>query len=201
MGLQRVHGSAEAALEAIGQDTPDVYIVDINLPGISGLEFITKARERLPRAQSWCIRYTTMMTRSSRRSGGNGYLLKSTDHPVWIGWAAGTATPRPSPVKYGPPCLPSAGPPAISPRLGDAGLLGGGQPIAGLLRHALMDKGSEHCQCQHEAMYGSAHGTNLDPLHHAVHHWDHPPLRSPFGHRLVHHERMKSVGVVRPEEV
>ncbi len=41
--------SGEAALDALGRHPADVAIVDIRLPGMTGLEFIEQARRRWPR--------------------------------------------------------------------------------------------------------------------------------------------------------
>jgi DNA-binding NarL/FixJ family response regulator len=78
--LQHIHGSTEAALEAIEEAEPDVYIVDINLPGLSGLDFITQARERLPRTQFmvYTVHDDDEKVFQALRGGANGYLLKST---------------------------------------------------------------------------------------------------------------------------
>src|SRR5574339_217981 len=42
------YGSMEEALAGIGQQPPDVVLVDIGLPGMSGIEGIAVLRERWP---------------------------------------------------------------------------------------------------------------------------------------------------------
>ncbi|WP_349618581.1 sigma-54-dependent transcriptional regulator, partial [Azotobacter salinestris] len=45
----RVCGSAEEALEALGEQRPDVLLTDHSLPGMSGLELVARVRAREPR--------------------------------------------------------------------------------------------------------------------------------------------------------
>jgi len=42
------HTSAEDALKSIHEDKADIYIVDLGLPGINGVEFISQASAMLP---------------------------------------------------------------------------------------------------------------------------------------------------------
>ena len=72
-------GSGESAIERISQYTPDVALLDINLPGISGIECVRKLKERLPQL------HVVMLTVSddsdkvfqALQQGASGYLLKS----------------------------------------------------------------------------------------------------------------------------
>lgn len=73
------YGSAEEALKKIPLAPPDVALVDINLPGISGIECVAKLKAKLPDLQ---ILMLTLYERSdlifdSLRAGASGYLLKS----------------------------------------------------------------------------------------------------------------------------
>lgn len=77
-------GTAEIALRSLqeltGQITPDVVLLDLNLPGISGLEAIPWFKKYTPKAE------IIVLTQSDRESdvltavaaGASGYLLKST---------------------------------------------------------------------------------------------------------------------------
>jgi DNA-binding NarL/FixJ family response regulator len=74
------YGSAEEALEEIPALHPDVVLVDINLPGMNGVELVERLKARLPDLQ---ILMLTLYERSdlifnALRAGANGYLLKST---------------------------------------------------------------------------------------------------------------------------
>lgn len=46
--LRSIHFSAEDALAAINQDDADVYLVDLGLPGMSGVEFISQVSQKRP---------------------------------------------------------------------------------------------------------------------------------------------------------
>jgi DNA-binding NarL/FixJ family response regulator len=70
--------SAEAALEEIEGAAPDVVLIDVSLPGMSGLELTGVLRERHP--QLTCLilsghRERTYMLKALRL-GARGYLLK-----------------------------------------------------------------------------------------------------------------------------
>jgi len=45
--LRSIHFSAEDAIGAINQDDADVYLVDLGLPGMSGVEFISQVSRQL----------------------------------------------------------------------------------------------------------------------------------------------------------
>ncbi len=42
------YGSAEEALHAVGEDSPPLALVDVDLPGMSGLELVKRLRMRFP---------------------------------------------------------------------------------------------------------------------------------------------------------
>lgn len=72
------HASAEEAIPAVLSATPDVLLVDINLPGLSGIECVARLKARLPDLR------VLMLTKyqesdlifDSLRAGASGYLLK-----------------------------------------------------------------------------------------------------------------------------
>ncbi len=74
------YATAEAALSDLPSQKPDVALVDINLPGMSGIECVAKLKAQLPQLQ------VLMLTRyeqsdlifDSIRAGASGYLLKHT---------------------------------------------------------------------------------------------------------------------------
>jgi DNA-binding NarL/FixJ family response regulator len=74
------HASAEEALEGIPADNPDVVLMDINLPGMSGVECARKLKSLLPKLQ---ILMLTMYEDDenvfcSLMAGASGYLVKRT---------------------------------------------------------------------------------------------------------------------------
>ena len=79
-GLQCLgaYPSGESALVGIPRDKPDVALVDINLPGISGIECVAKLKSKLPDLR--VLMLTTYeeddLIFNSLRAGASGYLLK-----------------------------------------------------------------------------------------------------------------------------
>jgi DNA-binding NarL/FixJ family response regulator len=74
-----LYGSAEEALKHIPEVVPDVVLMDIRLPGMSGIECVQKLKDIMPGLQ---ILIVTVYEDSERifralRSGANGYLVKS----------------------------------------------------------------------------------------------------------------------------
>lgn len=86
-GIQLTHqyGTAEQALHSIQYDSPkiapDVILLDLNLPGISGIETIPWLKEYLPNSQ------IIVLTQSDKEAdviaavsaGASGYLLKASN--------------------------------------------------------------------------------------------------------------------------
>ncbi len=74
------YSNGEDALRGIPIDTPDVVLVDINLPGMSGIECVAKLHTQLPRLAILIITTyeETELIFNSLRAGAKGYLLKNT---------------------------------------------------------------------------------------------------------------------------
>ena len=73
------HPDGEQALQSIPAERPDVVLMDINLPGMSGIECVGRLKERVPKAQ--VLMLTTYeesdLIFDSLRNGASGYLLKN----------------------------------------------------------------------------------------------------------------------------
>ena len=74
-----VHGTGDAALERIPEQRPDVVLMDIRLPGLSGIEVVGRLRSVMP---DLCVLMLTTYEDSelifeSLRAGAQGYLLKN----------------------------------------------------------------------------------------------------------------------------
>jgi DNA-binding NarL/FixJ family response regulator len=71
--------NGEEALRRIPAEQPDVVLMDINLPGMSGIECVARLKERLPQMQ--VLMLTTYeesdLIFDSLRRGASGYLLKN----------------------------------------------------------------------------------------------------------------------------
>lgn len=73
------YADGEEALRAIPSQNPDVVLMDIKLPGMSGIECVARLKEKLPKTQ--VLMLTTYeegdLIFESLRAGANGYLLKN----------------------------------------------------------------------------------------------------------------------------
>lgn len=77
------YGSAEAALEGLPKDRPEVVLMDINLPGINGVECVRQLKPRLPDTQAIMLTVyeDTDNIFNALAAGAAGYLLKRTKTP------------------------------------------------------------------------------------------------------------------------
>jgi DNA-binding NarL/FixJ family response regulator len=78
----QVVGDAKSGAEALAlaiQLEPDIVILDINMPGMSGLDALKAIRTRLPltRAVVLTLHYSVELLQEIRRAGGKGYVTKS----------------------------------------------------------------------------------------------------------------------------
>lgn len=72
------YGTAEDALEAIPKNPPNVVLMDINLPGMNGVECVRKLKQLLPTTQVVMLTAyeDTENIFNSLAAGASGYLLK-----------------------------------------------------------------------------------------------------------------------------
>src|SRR5580704_7757473 len=73
-----IYPNAEAAVREIPLLKPEVALVDINLPGMSGIECVERLKKLLPKLQVLILtKYEESdLIFSSLRAGASGYLLK-----------------------------------------------------------------------------------------------------------------------------
>jgi two-component system invasion response regulator UvrY len=71
--------TGEAAVAKAQEHSPDIVLLDIGLPGISGLEAARRIRAVSPRSRILFLSQhdSQEMVREAFRAGGAGYLLKS----------------------------------------------------------------------------------------------------------------------------
>ena len=71
--------NANKALAAVQELKPDVVILDISMPGISGLEAMQRMKklEATPRALIFTMHDSKTLDSEVRKAGGQGYVLKS----------------------------------------------------------------------------------------------------------------------------
>jgi DNA-binding NarL/FixJ family response regulator len=74
------HPSAEAALEALPKEKPNVVLMDINLPGMNGVECVRQLKPMLPDTQVLMLTVyeDTENIFNALAAGASGYLLKRT---------------------------------------------------------------------------------------------------------------------------
>ena len=74
------HASAEAALEALPKENPNVVLMDINLPGINGVECARRVKQSMPQTQVMMLTVyeDTENIFNALAAGASGYMLKRT---------------------------------------------------------------------------------------------------------------------------
>lgn len=79
--LLRSYADAESALADLPQRKPDVVLMDINLPGLDGVECVRQLKAKMPRVQFIMLTVYEDSNRlfKSLLAGANGYLLKRTE--------------------------------------------------------------------------------------------------------------------------
>jgi DNA-binding NarL/FixJ family response regulator len=77
--LLGTHPSGEAALVGVPLEQPDVVLMDINLPGMSGIDCIARLKARIPglRALMLTTYEDSHLIFNSLRAGASGYILKN----------------------------------------------------------------------------------------------------------------------------
>ena len=72
--------SAEAALKSLPSNQPDVVLMDIHLPGISGIECTARLKQLLPLTQVLVVTVYDDVEKifEALKAGASGYLLKTT---------------------------------------------------------------------------------------------------------------------------
>lgn len=75
-----VYENAEDALQGLPDVNPDIVIMDINLPGMSGIECIAKIKKQCPHIQfmMFTIYESSAYVLEALAAGASGYLLKNT---------------------------------------------------------------------------------------------------------------------------
>lgn len=74
------HGSAESALASLATEKPSVVLMDINLPGMNGVECIRRLKPSLPETQFVMLTVYEDADHifNALAAGATGYLLKQT---------------------------------------------------------------------------------------------------------------------------
>jgi DNA-binding NarL/FixJ family response regulator len=74
------YGSAEEALKELPKVTPEVVLMDINLPGMNGVECVRQLKQILPKTQVMMLTVyeDTENIFNALAAGASGYMLKRT---------------------------------------------------------------------------------------------------------------------------
>jgi DNA-binding NarL/FixJ family response regulator len=74
------YGDAESALQALPKDAPEVVLMDINLPGMNGVECVRRLKQATPNTQvvMLTVYEDTESIFNALAAGAAGYLLKRT---------------------------------------------------------------------------------------------------------------------------
>lgn len=74
------YANAEAALEGLPKDKPEVVLMDINLPGMNGVECVRQLKQALPAVQVMMLTAyeDTENIFNALAAGASGYMLKRT---------------------------------------------------------------------------------------------------------------------------
>ena len=75
-----VHPTAESAIAALPMEKPDVVLMDINLPGMSGVDCVRQLKPVLPQTQvvMLTVYENTDLIFKALSAGASGYMLKQT---------------------------------------------------------------------------------------------------------------------------
>lgn len=71
-------GNAEEALSALAKEVPDLVLLDISLPGTSGIELLKEMHARYPRMHVLVLSMheETVYAERALRAGAHGYIMK-----------------------------------------------------------------------------------------------------------------------------
>jgi DNA-binding NarL/FixJ family response regulator len=81
--LVGLHGNGRQALTALPLEKPDVVLMDINLPGLDGVECVRQLKAQFPKMQFVMITVYEDPNRifAALTAGATGYLIKQTRRP------------------------------------------------------------------------------------------------------------------------
>jgi DNA-binding NarL/FixJ family response regulator len=77
------HPTAESALQELPRTCPEVVLMDINLPGLNGVECVRRLKPLLPQVQviMLTVYQNTEHIFNALKAGATGYMLKQTPPP------------------------------------------------------------------------------------------------------------------------
>ncbi|OEK02873.1 DNA-binding response regulator [Roseivirga sp. 4D4] len=80
MICERTFENAESFLENLEAQKPDIVLMDISLPGMTGIQAVEKMKEKAPKAEALMltVHQDDQLVFDSLCAGASGYLVKST---------------------------------------------------------------------------------------------------------------------------
>ena len=86
----RTTANAEDALEDVAQSEPDLMLIDLSLPGMSGIDLVRKLRKSHPELRCAILsgHRSLSYARQAMDAGARGYLLKGDPSEIERGVAA-----------------------------------------------------------------------------------------------------------------
>lgn len=77
-------GDAEAALEAVPGQGPDVVLIDLSLPGMGGIELLEKLRKTAPGSRCLVVSGSGERVHAdqARAAGARGYMVKGAPEEI-----------------------------------------------------------------------------------------------------------------------
>src|SRR5918992_4297906 len=78
----RVVTTGQAFIKALGEEKPDLFLLDLNLPDASGLDLLVRTRVRLPEAPVIVVTASNSVhdVIKALKGGATDYLTKPVDH-------------------------------------------------------------------------------------------------------------------------
>jgi DNA-binding NarL/FixJ family response regulator len=80
--VYKTYSDAELAIKEISKVQPDIVMIDLELPGINGIEAIRQIKEKTPKAE--CIIVTVYedseMVFKGLKAGASGYIIKNSNY-------------------------------------------------------------------------------------------------------------------------
>ena len=86
----RTSSSAEAAIEDVEQSEPDLMLIDLSLPGMSGIDLVRTLKKSHPALRCAILsgHRSPSYARQAMEAGARGYLLKGDPAEIERGMAA-----------------------------------------------------------------------------------------------------------------
>jgi DNA-binding NarL/FixJ family response regulator len=79
-GVVNAYGSCEDAIKHLGQDKPDYVLMDIELPGMNGIQGTKIIKDKSPNSEIIMVTVYEDNVFEAMKAGATGYITKSANH-------------------------------------------------------------------------------------------------------------------------